>query len=158
MRGGFTGAFLCALMASGCMAFQALALDNRAAPPQQLETVPVAGGCDNNLAALPGQGKEYDLFKNLAGAQRGCTPPSQVTYQKIDSPPSQAGGRPVSPQQEEIDRAACRSEGEQAAHAATGLRPGEYDIFKSNFASRSGDVQKVEQSCMAQRGYRSMAN
>lgn len=172
MRKSMVGASLFALLLPS--AFQALdmrAASAQQAAQQQLEQVQVEGqvqaGCDNNLASAPGEGgKEYDLFKNLMNRSRGCTPPSPVTYQKVDEHPasSSAKGRSVpsqqavSPQQEEIDRAACRSEGERAAQAARGLRPGEYDLFKNIAASHSGDAEKVEQSCMAERGYRSVAN
>jgi hypothetical protein len=168
MRESLVGTALVALLLPS--AFQAL--DMRAAcaqqaTPQQLEQVEVQGqaGCDNHLASVPGEGgKEYDLFKNVMARSRGCTSSSPVAYEKVEERPVPGKSRAVpplqavSPQQEEMDRAACRAEGEQAAHAGAGLRPGEYDIFKSNFGSRSGDVERVEQSCMAQRGYRSVAN
>ncbi len=142
------------------------AFAQQAAPQQQLDQVQV--GCDSNLASVPGQGgKEYDLFKNLMAKSRGCTPAETVTYEKVDEHPAPLSGkgRAVPPQQaapsrqqEEADRAACKSEGEQAAAAARGLRPGEYDLFKNIAAAQSGDAERVERSCMAERGYRSVAN
>jgi len=117
-------------------------------------------GCDNNLASAPGQGKEYNLFKNLAASMRGCTSPSPVTYEKTGGQTDyrSAPSRPATPQQEEIDRAACRAEGENAARAAHGLQPGEYDLFKSIASARSADEDSAEQSCMAQRGYKKVLN
>ncbi len=126
----------------------AQALDSRAATPQQAQPVPA--DCED-LAPLPGQGREYNLFKNMAGAMHGCGTSSPVTYQKSD-------GQPAPSQQEALDRAACKSEAERAAKAAGGLQPGEYDIFKSNMPAPSADVEKIEQSCMTQRGYKSVAN
>jgi hypothetical protein len=153
MRIGFVGASLFAFVFLGCMqdrlpsAFQGLG--NRAAAAEQ-QTAPASPDCQN-YAPLPGQGREYDVFKNLAAATRGCATPSPVVYEKNDG-----GGRPVPSQQEELDRAACRSEGERAATATNGLQPGEYDIFKSNGALHGGDVEKIEQSCMMQKGYKSV--
>ncbi len=153
MRRDFIRALLFAFLLPGCMQDQpspsaVQSPDSRAAgAPQQAQAVPA--GCD--LAALPGQGKEYNLFANMAGAQRGCAEPSPVTYQKSD-------GHPAPSQQEELDRAACRSEGKRAATAARGLQPGEYDIVKNMMAAQSGDAEKIEQSCMAQRGYKSVVN
>ncbi len=125
-----------------------LPIGNGAATAQQ--------DCDNNLASAPGQGKEYNLFKNLAAAARGCTSPSAVTYEKSDykktDPRSTPPGSAPS-QQEELDRAACRSEGENAARAARGLQPGEYDLFKNIAAVESDEAEKIEQNCMIQRGY-----
>ena len=154
MRREIIGALLFAFMLSGGMRDQpspsaSQALDRRAAAtPQQVQ--PVQVGCEN-LAALPGQGQEYDLFKNMTAGLRGCAEPSPVTYQKND-------GHPVPSQQEDLDRAACRSEAQRAANAARGLQPGEYDIFRSNMPAQSGDVEKIEQSCMTQRGYKSVVN
>jgi hypothetical protein len=163
MRKGFVGALLFASILPGCVqdqpsptAFQALR--SSAATPQQV--TPPPADCEN-LASAPGQGKEYDLFKNLAASSRGCVAPSPLTYQKIDQKSdghSVASQQSMPSQQEEIDRAACRSEGEAAAKAAHGLRPGEYDIFKNTAAVQSGDVERVEQSCMTQRGYTSGAS
>ncbi len=102
-----------------------------------------SAGCDNNLASGPGQAKEYDLFKNMAATARGCTSPSPVTYEKTDGQKTDARSGPApSPQQEELDRTACRSEGESAAKASRGLQPGEYDIFKSFGAAQSGEAEK----------------
>jgi hypothetical protein len=140
---GFAGVLLFAFMMPACVQAQESA------------------GCDNNLASAPGQGKEYDLFKNLAASARGCTSPSPVSYEKIDGPKPlarSAPSRPVTPQQEELDRTACRTEGENAARAARGLQPGEYDLFKNIAAARSGDEETVEQNCMAQRGYKKVLN
>ena len=50
------------------------------------------------------------------------------------------------------------AEGERAARAARGLQPGEYDIVKNMMAAQSGDAGKIEQSCMTQRGYKSVVN
>jgi hypothetical protein len=153
MRMGFIGALAFAFIFLGCMqdrlpsAFQVLG--NRAAAAEQ--TAPASPDCQN-YAPLPGQGREYDVFKNLAAATRGCATPSPVVYEKNDG-----GGRPVAPQQEELDRAACRSEAEHAATTSNGLQPGEYDIFKSNGALHGGEVEKIEQSCMTQKGYKSVA-
>jgi hypothetical protein len=113
--------------------------------------------CDNNLASAPGLGKEYDLFKNLSSAARGCTSPSTVNYEKIDGQKADARSgpsRPVSSQQEELDRAACRTEGENAARAARGLQPGEYDLFKNIASVQSDEAERAEQSCMVQHGYK----
>ena len=160
MRRDVIGALLFAFMLSGFMPSPSAsqALDNRAAAaPQQAQHV--QADCED-LAALPGQGREYNLFKNIAAAMRGCAGPPPVTYQKSDGhpPPAQQDGHPAPSQQEDLDRAACRSEAERAADAAHGLRPGEYDIFKSTMSARSGDVEKIEQSCMTQRGYKSVVN
>jgi hypothetical protein len=181
MRRDFIGALLFAFMLPGCApdqpspsAFQGL--DSRAATPEQAQPTPT--NCEK-FAALPGQGREYNLFANLTGARRGCAEPSPVTYQKIDASPAPSDGHPVpsdghagpsdghaapsdghptpSPQ-EELDRAACKSEGERAAKAASGLQPGEYDIVKNIIAAQSRDAEKIEQSCMSQRGYKSVAN
>jgi hypothetical protein len=147
MRKGYAGVLLFALTW----------LDTSAAFAQQGE---IPADCDSNLASAPGQTKEYDLFKHVGAAVRGCAT-SPVTYQKIDAPQSNGRGRAspqsASPQQEELDRAACRSEAETNAKTARGLAPGEYDIFKSTIATQSGDIEKAEQSCMAQRGYKSVA-
>jgi hypothetical protein len=168
MRRDFSGALLFAFMLPGCMpdqpspsAFQGL--DSRAgAVAQQAQPAPT--NCEK-FAALPGQGGEYNLFANVTGARRGCAEPSPVTYQKIDghSAPSDghlvpSDGHPVPSPQEELDRAACKNESERAANAAHGLQPGEYDIVKNMIAAQSGDAEKIEQSCMTQRGYKTVVN
>jgi len=144
MRRGFAGIVLFAFM---------LPIGNNAAMSQQ--------SCDNTLASAPGQGKEYDFFKNLSASMRGCTSPSPVTYEKSDGKKADArsaSSGPVSSQQEELDRAACRSEGESAARAARGLQPGEYDLFKNIAAVQSDEAEKAEQGCMIQRGYSKVRN
>jgi len=131
-------------------------------PASALGQQQASADCDNNLASTPGEpGKEYNLFKNLAARARGCTSPSSVTYEKVDGQKAYApsgSSRSATPQQEELDRAACRAEGENAAKSAHGLQPGEYDIFKSFAANQSGEVEKVEQNCMDQRGYKKVQN
>lgn len=152
MRIGFIGALAFAFIFLGCMqdrlpsAFQVLG--SRAAAAEQ-QMAPASPDCQNS-APLPGQGREYDVFKNMAAATRGCATPSPVVYEKNDG-----SGHAVPSQQEELDRAACRSEAERTATASNGLQPGEYDIFKSNGALHGGDVEKIEQSCMTQKGYKS---
>jgi hypothetical protein len=153
MRRDVIGAFLFAFMLPGCVQDQpppsAQAPDSHAAAtPQQAE--PVRADC-GNFAPLPGQGREYNLFANMTSGLRGCAAPSAVTYQKGD-------GQAAPSQQEALDRAACRSEAERAANGNHGLQAGEYDIFKSNMAAQSADVDRFEQSCMTQRGYKSVAN
>jgi hypothetical protein len=147
MRSGFAGVLLFAFMLP-CYA--------------QAQSAPA--DCDNSLASSPndGSGKEYNLFKNMTNSARGCAKPSAVTYEKVEPAPTKAYARSapaqaVSPKQEELDRSACRTEGENAAKAAHGLRPGEYDIFKNIGAVQSGEVEKFEQECMTQRGYRSVS-
>ena len=175
MRRDFIGALLFAFLLPGCMpdqpspsAFQGL--DSRAEAVVAQQAQPAPTNCEK-FAALPGQGGEYNLFANMTGARRGCAEPSPVTYQKIDAPPAPSQQKDAAPapsqqrdsrlapsQQEELDRAACKSEGERAAKAASGLQPGEYDIVKNMMAAQSGAAEKTEQSCMAQRGYKSVAN
>jgi hypothetical protein len=152
MRRGFAGILLFAFVLPTCV---------------QAQQGELPAGCDDSLGSVPGGPKGYNLFANLAASAKGCTSPSPVTYEKIDGQKADARSAPsgrlapsrsVTPQQEEIDRAACRNEGENAAKAARGLQPGEYDLFKNIAATRSGDVEQVEQSCMAQRGYNKVAN
>jgi hypothetical protein len=131
---------------------QLQALDSRAAPPQQAEPEPARAGCED-LGANPGQGKEYDLVKNLFASQRGCAPPPAVIYQKTDAHAATAPDGRSASQQEELDRAACRSEGEAAANANLALRPGEYDLVKNIIGAQRGTAEQAEKSCMNQRGY-----
>jgi hypothetical protein len=56
----------------------------------------------------------------------------------------------VTAQQEEADRAACRSEGQQAVNANSA--DGAYDLVR-NMVSDSR-ATAVEQRCMTQRGYK----
>jgi hypothetical protein len=161
MRRGMVGALLFASMLPGCVqdqpspgAFQALDTRSAAAPPPQGE--PVKPGCEN-VALNPSQGGEYDLVKNLMGANRGCEPPPPIAYQKTDqkidgrAAPSQPGVPPS--QQQELDRAACRAEGDKVANANLGLQPGEYDLVKNLVGASRGDADTVEKNCMIQRGY-----
>lgn len=160
MRKGFAGFLLFAFMLPGYG--QAQQQSSAALPSidvrQQGE---LPAGCDNNLGSVPGGAKEYNLFKNMTASSRGCTAPSPVTYEKMDGQKADgrsAPARSVAPQQEEADRGACHSEGENAAKAARGLQPGEYDIFKNIAAAQSGEADRVEQSCMAERGYKKLLN
>jgi hypothetical protein len=78
----------------------------------------------------------------------GCVqdgPPS-IAYQRTD-------GRPISFQQEEQDRAVCRSEAENAANAAAAraAQTGDYDLFRNIGLGQHEAV--TEQSCLNQRGY-----
>ncbi len=76
----------------------------------------------------------------------GCvqdTPPS-IAYQRTD-------GRLLSPQQEEIDREACRRETETAAVQASANQAGGYDLFRNIGMGQREAV--TEQSCLSQRGY-----
>ncbi len=143
----FTAALLFAVILPGCVQDQTPA---SAVQPPDSRTAQQAqpAGC-NDLAPLPGQGKEYNLFRNMTGARSGCAEAAPAAYQKSD-------GQPAPSQQEALDRAACKSEGARAASVARGLQPGEYDIFKN--AASAPDAGKAEQDCMAQRGYRSVAN
>jgi hypothetical protein len=56
----------------------------------------------------------------------------------------------VTAQQQDADRAACRSEAEQASPSAAA--DGGYDLFKNMITDSRATA--VEQNCMTQRGYK----